>query len=291
MATNPTQPPIAGTGNQAGVGVPMSPDDVEQLKRFREKFLADTRLAAEDTYAKWLFGLTTTVAAIGSGFSNAAFSKLSSKGVDVYALAVVASGIGLTFAAFALSVELPDANWQSLDGMIAAFKRPLRWKKWWLILATLCLGLSFVLAAFAVVATTKERSSTQKPSGLSLRLSERKFEPSISLSGLRPGAPAELEVFDVEPNNTNLIGVYRQIADGNGQVTYKGPESKIPSEAQGLKIELTYDRSDVTLTEKREYSFPPEHSEPNKESANKSHSDVKPSPKKSTEKGSPRVQQ
>jgi hypothetical protein len=284
MATSPTQPPIAGTGNQTGVGVPMSPDDVEQLKRFREKFFPDTRLAAEDTYAKWLFGLTTTVAAIASGFSNAAFSKLSSKGIDVYALAVVAAGIGLTFAAFALSVELPDANWQSLGGMIAAFKSPLRWKKWWLILATLCLGASFVLAAFAVVATTRERSSTQKPSGLSLRLSERKLEPSISLSGLRPGAPAELEVFEVQPNKTNLIGVYRQIADGNGQISYKGPEFKIPSEAQGLKIELTYDRGENTVTEKREYSFPSERPEPKKDSADKDHNIVTPPPKEADKK-------
>jgi hypothetical protein len=280
----------ADPGNQNNVGTEMPPDEVEQLKRFREKFFPDARIAEQDTFAKWLFGLTTTIAALGTGFSNAAFSKLSSGGTAAYALAVVAAGVGLMFAVFALSVELPDANWQSLDGMIKAFREPLRTKKRWLILATVCLGASFILAAFAVFITSRERSPATNPSGLSIRWSERKLEPSISLQDLRPGAPAELQVFEEDPGKTaTLIGVYRQVADGNGQISYKGPEFKIPPEAQGLKMELTYERGDVTLTEKKEYLFPAEHSEPQKDS--KKHTDTKPLPPKKNDTCDPCAQQ
>jgi hypothetical protein len=292
MAPDPSPNPTDNPGNGTQVGEQMTDFEVQQLERFREKFLPDTRIEAQDTFAKWLFGLTTTVAALGTGFSNAAFAKLSSGGVRAYALAVVAAGVGLMCAVFALSVRLPDANWDSLDGMIEAFKEPLRNKKWWLILATLCLGSSFILAAYAVFTTARERRLARNPSGLSIRLSERKLEPSISLDGLRPGAPAELQVFEEDQNKlTPLIAVYRQVADGNGQISYKGPELKIPSEAQGLKLELTYDRGNLTLTEKKEYLFPPEHSETKKDEAKKDHTDVKPPPQKKDDKCDPCAQQ
>jgi hypothetical protein len=291
MATNPPNDVPGGSGPQVNVGNVVPPDAVEQFKRFREKFLPDTRIEAQDTFAKWLFGLTTTVAAVGTGFSNAAFTKLSSGGVLIYALAVLAAGLGLMFAVFALSVELPNANWQSLDDMIVAFRKPLRSKKWLLILATFCLGTSLTLAAFAVYSTARERDPAEHPSGLSIHWAERKLEPAISLEGLRPGAPGELQVFEEEPNRATLIGVYRQIADGNGQISYKGPELKIPSEAQGLKLELTYDRGDLTLTEKKEYLFPPEHSETKKDETKKDHTDVKPPPQKKDDKCDPCAQQ
>jgi hypothetical protein len=291
MAANPPNNVPGGNVPPVNVGEEMPPDEVERLKRFREKLLPDTRIEAQDTFAKWLFGLTTTVAAVGTGFSNAAFTKLSSGGVLIYALAVLAAGLGLMFAVFALSVELPSANWQSLDGMIVAFRKPLRYKKWLLILATFCLGTSLTLAAFAVYTTARERGLAEHPSGLGIHWSERKLEPSISLEGLRPGAPGELQVFEEEPNKATLIGVYRQIADGNGQISYKAPELKIPPEAQGLKLELTYDRGDVTLTEKKEYSFPPEHSVPKDGGGAQKHTDVKPVPKKPKNDCDPCAQQ
>jgi len=236
----------------------MSPDETEQLKRFRDKFLPDARMEAQDTFAKWLFGLTTTVAALGTGFSNAAFAKLSSGGVLAYSFAVLAAGTGLAFAVLALGVELPDANWRSLDAMIAAFRKPLRNKKFWLMWATIGLGMSLTLAAIAVFTTAIQRRPTERPSGISARLSARKLEPGISLGGLRPGAPAELQVFEEISGKTILVGAFRQIADDSGQINYKAPEFRIRSEAQGLKLVLTCDRGDQNFSEKSEFLFPAE---------------------------------
>lgn len=256
MTTNavpPTATPKSGTA-----GVPMSPDEIDQLKRFREKFLPDTRIEARDTYAKWLFGLTTTIAALGTGFSNSAFAKLSSTGVLVCSLAVLAAGAGLAFAVFELSVELPEANWESLKAMIGAFRKPLKDKKFWLIWATLAFGVSLTLASTAVFITAVQRRPFEKPSGIGARLSERKLEPAIYLTGIRPGTPAELQIFDEVDGKTTLIGFVRQIADEGGQINYKGPEFKIPGEAQGLKLLLNYSREGNGVSEASEFKFPAE---------------------------------
>src|SRR5258708_19655179 len=91
-------------------GVEMSPDDIEIFKRFRALFLPDARITAQETYAKWLFGLTTTIAALGTGLSNTAFSKLSVTGSVFYAVGILSAGIGLGLAPWPLSEHLKTAN-------------------------------------------------------------------------------------------------------------------------------------------------------------------------------------
>ncbi len=91
MATNPPGNP-QNPPNGPIVGKPMSADDVEILKRFRGSFFPDARIASQETYAKWLFGLITTITALGTGFSNTAFSKLSGLGIFFYSCAVLVAG-------------------------------------------------------------------------------------------------------------------------------------------------------------------------------------------------------
>ncbi len=261
-AMAPEKPPVSQGLASHEEGDRVSADQLEQLKRFREKYFPDVRVEAQDTYAKWLFALTTTVAALGSGFSNAAFAKLSSWGVLTYSVAVLAAGCGLMFAVSALSAEWPDANWASLDGMIAGFKTLLIKKRRRLTGATLCLGLSLILAAGAGLATSIQRQPSEEPSGIGVQFAERKLGPSITLSGLSPGAPAELQVFEKSSGKTILIGVFRQIADDDGQISYKGPELKISSEAEGLKLMLTYERRGKAVSDLTEFNFPAEPASP-----------------------------
>ncbi|HXN20153.1 MAG TPA: hypothetical protein VN875_17580 [Candidatus Binatus sp.] len=47
-------------------------------------------------------------------------------------------------------------------------------------------------------------------------------------------------------------------ADQTGQVEYRAPEFKIPAEAQGLKLFLTYVRHGQAISESREFVFPAE---------------------------------
>jgi hypothetical protein len=265
MVTDPASNP-PGSATDPSIPGPPLPDDVEQLKRLRAKFSQDARFDAQDTFAKWLFGLTTTVGALGTGFSNAAFAKLSSWGVFAYSLSVLAAGAGLACAVFALGVELPEADWQSLNAMIAAFRKPLRDKKSWLISATVGLGISLICAATAVFLTAMQRRPSENPSGISFRLSEHTLEPAISLVGLSPGSPAELQVFEQISGHAILVGVFRQIADETGQITYKAAEFKLPSGAQSLKLQLKYERAERQILEEKEFALSPE-SETSKESS------------------------
>jgi hypothetical protein len=262
----------------------LSPDDVEQLKRLRAKFSPDARFDAQDTFAKWLFGLTTTIGALGTGFSNAAFAKLSSGGVLLYSLSVLAAGAGLAFAVFALGVELLDADWQSLNAMIAAFRKPLRDKKFWLVCATVCLGISLICAATAVFLTAMQRRPSENPSGISFRLSEHTLEPAISLVGLSPGSPAELQVFEEISGHAVLVGVFRQIADETGQIAYKAAEFKLLSGAQCLKLQLKYDRDERPILEEREFGLSAE-SETSKDSSTLGGTAAKVSPDPSPKAG------
>src|SRR5208282_996788 len=106
----------------------------------------DARISGQETYAKWLFGLTTTIAALGTGFSHTAFSKLSGWGDFFYAMAVFSAGLGLALAAWALSEELKDANWESTKAMTPKLVKLMHKKKKILRGATICLFASFIAA-------------------------------------------------------------------------------------------------------------------------------------------------
>lgn len=243
-------------------GIAMSDDEVAQFKALREKLSPNTRIEGQETFAKWLFALTTTVAALGTGFANAAFAKLSSGGVWAYAAAVLAAGIGLTLAVFALSVEPAIVRRQSYDDMMDASQRAVIKKKRFLRTATGCLGASLVLSASAGVITVLQRQPSEEPSGISFRFSDRKLEPVITLGRISPRTPAELRVFEKIPGKEVTFAAFRQIADEDGQISYHGPELKVAPEAAGLRLTLEYLRDGQKVSEESEIDFPAEPSPP-----------------------------
>ncbi len=224
-------------------GVPMSDDDIEIFKRFRALFLPDARITAQETYAKWLFGLTTTIAALGTGLSNTAFSKLSVTGSVFYAVGILSAGIGLGLAAWALSEELEDANWQSRADMQPKLVALMVKKRGILRGATGCLTASLVFAAIGPLATAIQFRPSSQESGVTSRISARTIEAGISVVGLRPGTLAKLEIYSTTPptnGKRELIAVFVQVADDAGKISYKAPEFKLSSAEQSLQLTLTY---------------------------------------------------
>jgi hypothetical protein len=192
-STAPNNP--QNTGPAPIIGDPMSEDDVERLKEFRSSFLPDARITAQETYAKWLFGLTTTIAALGSGFSNSAFAKLSALGVLLYSLAVIVAGIGLVFSVWTLSEEVKDANWNDFETMNDKLTQLMHRKKSLLRGATGFFSASLVLAGASPFVTAIDRRPATPFRGIVMNISGRSVEPGISLTGLRPGATARLEIY------------------------------------------------------------------------------------------------
>jgi hypothetical protein len=243
-------------------GSASSQDEVEIFKRYRALFLPDARISAQETYAKWLFGLTTTVAALGTGFSNTAFSKLTISGSFIYAIGVVAAGAGLAFSAWAISEELEDANWQSKQDMEPKLVTLMHKKRDILRWATIFLGASFLLAAIAPLVTAIQSRPVSQQSGITARISARTIEAGISVVGLRPGTPAKLEIFSTTPptnGKREFIAVFVQVSDDAGKISYKAPEFKLSSAEQSLQLTLTYNgehKDEQTYTIPQETQVP-----------------------------------
>jgi len=267
MGTNPQSTPPSPPPTPI-VGDPAPIDEVDTLKRFRSSFYPDARIASQETYAKWLFGLTTTIAALGTGFSNTAFSKLSGLGIVFYACAVLAAGIGLGLAAWALSEELTDANWASLNDMIAALTSLMHKKKRILRGATSCLFVSFISASVAPLVTTIQLRPSRHASGIVVSISGRAVEPGISLEGLRPGTKANLKIYKDAEGKSTLLAWFAQIADDSGKINFKASPFTLSSERQDLKITLTYLRGANPQREKVDFAIPQETPEAKIDSGN-----------------------
>lgn len=244
--------------DKSEIGVPISPDEVEIFKRFRAQFLPDARISAQETYAKWLFGLTATIAALGTGLSNTSFSKLSVSGSWCYAIGILAAGVGLGLASWALSEELENANWQSSAAMIPMLLALMRKKRNILRAATVCLAASLVLAAVGPLATAIQSQPSSQKSGITARISARNIEAGISVVGLTPGTPAEMKIYSTTPptnGKRELLAVFVQVADDAGKISYKAPEFKLSSAEQSLQLTLTYNGEQK---DERTYTIPQE---------------------------------
>lgn len=268
---------------QAQVGSPMSTDDIEMLKRFRVAFLPDARIEGQETFAKWLFGLTTTIAALGTGFSHSAFSNLSGLGDFFYSLGVLSAGAGLACAVWAISAESQDANWSSFDAMTGALTKLVHKKKSILRAATLFLFLSFMFAAAAPLVTVLGLWPARHPSGMTLRLSGRTLQAGILLANLRPGNMAQLDIYRENTGSSDLLELFRQVATSSGQISVQAPEIKLSPEAQNLKVVLSYQRGIKTIREEQHLVIPqaaaPAGPKPGPSSSGKNRKTVKYRPK------------
>ena len=254
MGVNPPPKPV-NPEPQAIMGEVVPPDEVETLKRFRLSFFPDARIASQETYAKWLFGLTTTIAALGTGFSNAAFSKLSGVGIFFYSSAVLAAGLGLGLAAWALSEELTGANWASLGQMTNSLTRLMHRKRRILRGATICVFVSFISASAAPLVTTIQLNPASHPSGIVVSISGHDVEPGISLRGLRPGAKAKLEIYRDAAGKVEPVAAFTQITDDSGKISFRASKFTISPEKQNLKIVLTYLRGDDPQREEEDFTI------------------------------------
>jgi hypothetical protein len=240
--TGPERSAATPATNGAIRGTPLSADDVTLLGRFREKFLPDTRIAASDAFAKWLFGLTATVATLGAAFSNAAFSQLKGFGIFAYGTAILLAGAGLAVATYALSIDMPDANWQSLEEMFSELKNPVRKKRYALRAASLLLALALAAAASAPLLSLKVQDMPVEPSGLKYSITANAVEATLIKDGLRPGSQLSLTILGVDQaNKAALLAGAQEIVDLKGRVVVKIPKSAIPGEDMSLSLVTEYD--------------------------------------------------
>lgn len=220
---NPPNPPPAA--------VPISPDEVDLLKKYRDIVMPAARLAGYDEFAKWLFTITAVIGTLGAAFSNSALKGLHGGGVIAFFLAIVATALALALAVIQRSIDVPKLNWQSLPDMLQKTEAALRIKR----LLAWCAGSSFatalLLAGLAPFLTAA--SSPDEAGRLAYSYGKDGVHVTLTLSST---TDAEVEILAQSTSAGTLIAAQRAAADSKGLVRIDITSTPIPSGSTGVQV-------------------------------------------------------
>jgi hypothetical protein len=215
---------------------PLSPDEVELLKKYRDLLMPATRLAGYDEFAKWLFTVTAVIGTLGAAFSNTALKNLSGTGAAVFFLAVLSTGVSLALAVFQRGIETPDANWQSLPDMLAKAESALRIKRGLVWASGTFFALAILLAGLAPL-LAQNHSPTR-----TLTFSYGKDGVHVAGNLVQhQKATGELEVSVLVSGHQALLAAQRVVADARGGMTFDVSSGAIPTGTTGITINVTCD--------------------------------------------------
>lgn len=213
---------------------PISPDEVELLKKQRDLVLPSARLAAYDDFSKWLFTTIAVVGTLAAAFSNAALKGLSRIGAGLFFAAIVLVGVSLALAVILRGVEPKDPNWQSLDQMLDRSKKAVLKKRklaWW---AGGLFATAIFLAALAPIFSLQQ---PQAPASHGLTLT---FGPTGVRVLAKMGTDAKgfglVRITVQTCKGEKLIGAQRLIDSANKGLEMDVTSSPIPTNAKTIKV-------------------------------------------------------
>jgi hypothetical protein len=199
-----------------GPGVPISQDEVDLLKKYRDIVMPANRLAGYDEFAKWLFTLTAVIGTLGAAFSSAALKGLSGDGVKAFFLAVSATAVSLALAVIQRSIDIPKPNWQNLDDMIQKTEVALRIKRILAWFAGSFFAAAIILAGLAPFLTAR---STPEETRNSFTYSYGKDGILASAALTLPtDRTVKLDVIAGSPTGQTSIASQLAVTDINGSV-------------------------------------------------------------------------
>lgn len=199
-----------------GPGVPISQDEVDLLKKYRDIVMPANRLAGYDEFAKWLFTLTAVIGTLGAAFSSTALKGLSGDGVKAFFLAVSATAVSLALAVIQRSIDIPKPNWQNLDDMIQKTEVALRIKRILAWFAGSFFAVAIILAGLAPFLTAR---STPKEIKNSFTYSYGKDGILASAALTLPkNRTVKLDVVAESPTGQASIASQLSVTDINGSV-------------------------------------------------------------------------
>jgi len=221
------------------MAVPLSPDEIELLKKYRDIVMPAARLAGYDDFAKWLFTITAVIGTLGAAFSNAALKGLGGAGVTVFFLAILATGISLALAVIQRSVDIPKPNWQNLDDMLKKTETALRIKRTLAWIAGTSFAVAILLAGLAPLLTAR---SAHHETGNSLAYSYGKDGIHATVILARPsGTESEIEIVAQSGSNETLIAAQRATADLSDVVRLDVTSTAIPKGSTGVSMSIRCD--------------------------------------------------
>jgi hypothetical protein len=205
-----TNPPSAGPG------VPISQDEVDLLKKYRDIVMPANRLAGYDEFAKWLFTLTAVIGTLGAAFSSTALKGLSGDGIKAFFLAVSATAVSLALAVIQRSIDIPKPNWQNLEDMIQKTEVALRIKRVLAWFAGSFFAAAIILAGLAPFLTAQSIPKETKNS-FTYSYGKDGILASAALS-LPKDRNVRLDVIAGSPTGQTAIASQLSVTDINGLV-------------------------------------------------------------------------
>jgi len=221
--------------NPNPAGIPLSPDDVELLKKYRDIVMPAARLAGYDDFAKWLFTITAVIGTLGAAFSNSALKALRGPGVTVFFLAIVATGLSLALAVIQRSVDIPKLNWQNLEDMLQKTEAALRIKRLMAWTAGTLFAFAILLAGLAPLLTA--RTPSADAGKLAYSYGKEGVRATLTLLQAE-GTEAEVEIIAQSASGGTLVAAQRAAADSSGLVRLDLTSAAIPPASTGVRVSI-----------------------------------------------------
>jgi hypothetical protein len=224
---------------------PLSPDEVELLKKYRDLAMPAARLAGLDDFAKWLFTSITVIGSLAAGFSTSAIKTFDTRSAIVFFVAIFLTGISLFLAVCLRAVEPQKANYQSLDDMLDKNDRALRLKQKLATWSGAAFALAVLTAGASPLASVVCRNSAPLvPNSLLYSYGKEGFKVSASFTnGARTQSEMKVSAQDASsrnPTNT-LLSMQRVVSGTDGVAKLDVAVPSIPPKSTSLTIDITCD--------------------------------------------------
>lgn len=218
---------------------PISPDDLDLFKKYRELLMPAARMSAYDEFAKWIFTITAIIGTFGAAFSNSAMNGLTGTGARLFFSAIAATSLSLALSVIQRAINVGKVNWASLDDMLKRAESAMRLKRAFAWAG----GVSFALALF--LAGLAPMFSTVSPKPVVARPG---FQYSLDKDGIhvlftttKLDAIAEMKIVAVLPKSETVLAIQRTTSDSAGELKMDLRSPAPPKECTAVKISLNCD--------------------------------------------------
>jgi hypothetical protein len=218
---------------------PLSPDEVELLKKYRDLTMPAARLAGLDDFAKWLFTSVTVIGSLAAAFSTSAIKTFDTCSAAAFFVAIFLTGISLFLAVCLRAVEPAKANWQNLEDMLAKNETALRAKQNFARGSGAAFALAVLAAGCAPLLSLACRPAAQN--GLSYSFGKDGIKASASFAQ-PPQTLSEIRIISQEPAKETVIAAQRSAAGADSAVKLEASGS-LPAASTGVRIVVTCDVS------------------------------------------------
>jgi len=208
--------------DQIQKGRPVSPAEIEQMVELQKIFKPEAGMKRLEDFAKWLFGSTTIIATLGTGFSWITIANLNNTGKFFFGLALILVGISLALAALSLAPFWVTINPNSRDSMNDAVEKQFSYRRARIKSASVCFATGLVFAAFAPLspAFISYLGIYNPNTMITYNLdADGKFAANYTASGLRPRSYVEVELQAENPHTKMIMPKRRAVVDLYGNVS------------------------------------------------------------------------